>query len=87
MSRTSATELCQTLKTESAAKQDDSAVNNLRLRILDFFITRNVPDDMFEDILQARLNDPDPAKEQSKAICTEILKAWRASQDEVHEGL
>ena len=80
MGRTSAIELCQKLKSEAVARQDDSAVNNLRLRILDFFITQNVPDDMLEDILKARLNDPDPAKEQSKVICAEILKAWHASE-------
>ena len=77
MGRISATELCQKLKTEATARQDTSAVNNLRLRILDYFITRNVPDDMFEGALQARLNDPDPAKEQSKVICSEILEAWQ----------
>jgi hypothetical protein len=82
VSRTSATELCQTLKTEATAKQDDSAFNNLRLRILDFFINRNVPDDIFEEVLKERLNDPDPAKEHSKAICAEILQAWQVSQDD-----
>ena len=82
MGRISAMELCQKLKTEAAGRQDDSAVNNLRLRILDYFITRNVSDDMFEGVLKARLNDPDPAKEQSKDICAEILEAWQASQSE-----
>jgi hypothetical protein len=75
--RISAIELCQKLKSEAITKQDDSAINNLRLRILDYFITHNVPDDMFEKVLKARLNDPDPVKEQSKVICTEILEAWR----------
>ena len=82
MGRTSAIELCQELKAKTVARQDDSAVNNLRLRILDYFITRDVPDDMFEGVLKARLNDPDPAKEQSKTICAEILEAWQASQSE-----
>lgn len=80
MARTSARELCQSLKTEASARQDDSAVNNLRLRILEFFITRNVPDDIFEEVLRARINDPDPAKKESKVICAEILQAWQASQ-------
>ena len=79
MGRISATELCQKLKSEAIARQDVSAVNNLRLRILDYFITHNVPDDMFEEVLKARLNDPDPSKEQSRVICAEILKAWRTS--------
>ena len=73
----SAAELCQRLKSEAIAKQDASAVNNLRLRILDYFIARNVPDDVFEGVLRGRLNDHDPAKEQSKVICAEILKAWQ----------
>jgi len=84
--RTSATELCQKLKTEATARQDTSAINNLRLRILDFFITRNVPDDMFEGILKARLNDPDPTKEQSKVICAEILEAWQTGHGDRPEG-
>jgi hypothetical protein len=62
------------------ARQDASAVNNLRLRILDYFITRNISDDMFEELLKARLNDPDPAKEQSKVICAEILETWQNRQ-------
>ena len=82
MGRTSAIELCQKLKSEATARQDASAVNNLRLRILDYFLTHNVPDDMFEGILKARLNDPDPAKEQSKVICAEILEAWQSRHDD-----
>ena len=77
MARTNVTELCQKLKTEATARQDTSSVNNLRLRILDYFITRDVPDDVFERVLKARLNDPDPTKEQSKVICAEILEAWQ----------
>jgi hypothetical protein len=52
------------------------------LRILDYIITHNPPDDIFEAALEARLNDPDPNKEQSKVICTEILEAWRAKDDD-----
>ena len=80
MSKVSAIKLCKKLKSEATARQDASAVNNLRLRILDYFITRNVPDDMFEGVLKARLNDPDPAKEQSKVICAEILETWQNRQ-------
>lgn len=75
--RISATELCQKLKSEAMARQDTSAVNNLRLRILDYLITHCVPDDKFEEVLKGRLDDPDPAKEQSKVICGEILEAWQ----------
>ena len=82
MGRISAMELCQRLKSEAIARQDASADNNLRLRILDYFIARNIPDDMFEVVLKGRLNDPDPAKERSKVICTQILEAWQTSLDE-----
>ncbi|MBL7124901.1 MAG: hypothetical protein ISS51_02255 [Dehalococcoidales bacterium] len=82
MSRSKVKELCQRLKDEAIARQDASAENNLRLRILDYFITRDVSDDVFEEVLKAQLNDPDPAKEQSKVICAEILEAWRTSHDE-----
>jgi hypothetical protein len=80
MLRIGATELCQKLKSEAVTRQDASEVNNLRLRILDYFINRNVSDDMFEEVLKARRNDPDPAKEQSKVICAEILEAWQNRQ-------
>ena len=70
-------ELCQRLKSEAIARQDTSADNKLRLRILDYFLARSFPDDMFEKVLEARLNDPDPIKEQSRAICAQILEAWR----------
>ena len=70
-------ELCQRLKSEAIARQDTSADNKLRLRILDYFLARSFPDDMFEKVLEARLNDPDPTKEQSRAICAQILEAWR----------
>ena len=69
-------ELCQRLKSEAIAKQDTSAENKLRLRILDYFLARSFPDDMFEKVIEARLNDPDPTKEQSKVICAQILEAW-----------
>lgn len=80
MGRIGATELCQKLKSEAVARQDASAVNNLRLRILDYFITRNIPDDMFEEVLEGRINDPDPGKEQSKVICAELLETWQNRQ-------
>ena len=81
MGRISVRELCQRLKSEVLARQDASAANDLKLRILDYFITHDVSDDIFEDILRARLSDPDPAKEQSKVICAEILEAWQARHD------
>jgi hypothetical protein len=82
MSRMSVRELCQELKSEVTIRQDDSAANYLKLRILDHFIARDIPDDIFEDVLKARLNDPDPAKEQSKVICAEILEVWRNRYDD-----
>lgn len=77
MSELSAIELCQKLKDESEASQDNSAVNKLRMRILDYLITSRIPDHKFEEVLEGRINDPDPAKEHSKVICNEILEAWR----------
>ena len=82
MGRISAMELCQKLKSEAMARQDTGAVNNLRIRILDYLITRRVSDDKFGEVLQGRLNDPDPAKAQSKVICGEILEAWQTILDE-----
>ena len=77
MGKVSAVELCQRLKDKSEASQDNSAVNNLRIRILDYLITSRISDDRFEEILEGRIGDPDPAKEHSKVICGEILEAWQ----------
>ena len=81
MGKVSAVELCQKLKDESEASQDNSAVNDLRIRILDYLITSRIPDDRLEEVLEGRISDPDPAKEHSKVICGEILEAWQASHD------
>jgi hypothetical protein len=77
LNKVSAVELCQKLKVESEASQDNSAENGLRIRILDYLISHRVPDNRFEEVLEGRINDPDPAKEHSKIICSEILNAWR----------
>jgi len=77
MGKVSAVELCQKLKDESEVSQDNSAVNNLRMRILDYLITSRIPDDRLEEVLEGRISDPDPAKEHSKVICGEILEAWQ----------
>ena len=82
MGKVSAVELCQKLKDESEASQDNSAVNNLRIRILDYLITSRIPDDRLEEVLEGRISDPDPAKEHSKVICGEILEAWQTNLDE-----
>jgi hypothetical protein len=81
MGRMSAVELCQRLKSEAIARRDNSEVNDLRLRILDYFIANGPPNDRFGELLKARLNDPDPAKEASKVICAEILEAWQARDE------
>lgn len=77
MSKVNAIELCQKLKGASEASQDNGAVNSLRIRILDYLINCRVPDERFEEVLEGRINDPDPRKEHSKIICGEILEAWR----------
>lgn len=76
MGRISARELCQRLKSEAIARQDEGPDKDLRLRILDYFIAHDPSDDVFEKVLRARLNDPDPAKEQSKIICAQILEEF-----------
>ena len=80
MGKTSATELCRKLKNKAIVSKETGAVNELRLRILEYFINRDVPDDVFEEALKTRLRDPDPAKEQSKIICAQILEAWSNSK-------
>jgi hypothetical protein len=70
-------ELCNSLKKKSL-ELEESDENRLRLKILDYFIERNVSDDIFEEVLTIRINDPDPKKLQSKNICTEILEAWKS---------
>lgn len=77
MGKTRAVELCQKLKNEAEASQDNSPVNVLRISVLEYLITCHVPDDSFEEVLKGRIDDPDPTKEYSKVICTEILEAWR----------
>lgn len=72
-----AVELCNTLKGKSL-ELEESDENRLRLKILDFFIDRNISDDVFEEVLTIRINDPDPTKKQSKDICMEILEAWKS---------
>ena len=78
MDRISGKQLCQRLKSEALAENDTDVANKLRLRILDYFIARDFPDDTFEKVLKARLNDPDSAKEQSKITCAQILEAWQS---------
>ena len=46
-------------------ESEDTNENRLRLKILDFFIDRNISDDVFEEVLTIRINDPDPDKQQT----------------------
>jgi hypothetical protein len=82
LSKNSVSKLCQELKASAETSGDTSPVNKLRLRILDYFIDRGVADDIFEEVLKARINDPDPTKEESKLICAQILEAWQSSRKE-----
>ncbi len=75
----SAMELCRKLKDEAIASQDDSVVNSLRLRILDYLIDCDISDDGFEEVLENRISDPNPTKYFSKLICSDILQAWRVN--------
>lgn len=58
MNITSAKELCLRIKSEEIVDQKESAENNLKLRILDYFIAHDLSNDMFERALKARLSDP-----------------------------
>ncbi len=78
MSQNNALKLCQKLKDEVNITEDSDPINKLRLRILDYFIDRGVGDDIFEEVLKARINDPDPAKKESGVICAQILEAWQS---------
>jgi hypothetical protein len=82
LSKNSVSELCRKLKASAETSGDTGPVNKLRLRILDYFIDRGVADDIFEEVLKARINDPDPTKEESKLICAQILEAWQSSRKE-----
>ena len=77
MTSQKAVELCNTLKNKSMELEDTNE-NRLRLKILDFFIDRNISDDVFEEVLTIRINDADLDKQQSKNICKEILEAWKS---------
>jgi hypothetical protein len=41
--------------------------------------------DKFEQLLRARIDDSDLAKEESRAICAEILEGW-GTQKGMEEG-
>lgn len=75
-------ELCRRLKRESGKARDSAADRELRLCILDYFISHDPSDGVFEEALEARLGDPDPAKERSKVICAQILEAWQRTRDD-----
>jgi len=73
----SAKELCLRIKSEATVSKIENEDNILKLSILDYFISHDPSDDVFEQALKVRLSDPDPAKEQSKIICAQILDAWQ----------
>ena len=77
-------EYCQRLRAEITNGELVES-DGLRTRILDFFIRNGPTPDKFEELLQARINDSDPAKEESRAICTEILEGWKTPEEQ-HTG-
>jgi len=83
--RITPTEYCQKLRSEIVNKKK-TPLNELEIRILDFFIDKNLIPDEFEKLLQVRISDEDLAKEESRAICTEILEGWR-NQIEIESRL
>jgi len=68
-------EYCQRLRAE-ITNGEVIGNDNLQIRILDFFIDERLMPDRFEQLLRARISDSDPGKEESRAICAEILEAW-----------
>lgn len=50
----------------------------MKLQILDYFITRDPDPTTFERQLLERIADEDPKKELSKGVCCQILNSWRS---------
>jgi len=76
MGATTGKELCQRLKDSADMGQNIDENGDLRIRILDFLIDKDLNDDKFEKTLRARIADPDPVKQESKVICAEIIREW-----------
>jgi len=72
-------EYCQRLRAE-ITNGESIENDNLQIRILDFFIGERLMPDRFEHLLRARISDPDPGKEESRAICAEILEGWETQK-------
>jgi hypothetical protein len=77
-------EYCQKLRDE-ITNGESIENDNLQIRILDFFIGVRLMPDKFEQLLRARIDDSDLAKEESRAICAEILEGWE-NQKRMEEG-
>ena len=72
-------EYCQRLRDEITEGESIES-DNLQIRILDFFIGVRLMPDKFEQLLRARIDDSDLAKEESRAICAEILGGWETQK-------
>jgi hypothetical protein len=77
-------EFCQAMRDLVSRSQRNPATAvsdqayEMKLRILDHFVERGPDAAAFEDVLRARIADPDPQKELSRGICCQILNSWRA---------
>ena len=69
-------EYCQALRSKILSG-DVADEEDLKIRILDFLIEKEIDLDRFERLLRARIDDPDPAKEKSKSVCSQILDGWK----------
>ncbi len=58
-----------------ATAVDDQAYQ-MKLRVLDFFISRGPDRTTFERMLRERIADQDPQKELSRSVCCQILNTW-----------
>jgi hypothetical protein len=55
-------------------ESEDTNENRLRLKILDFFIDRNISDDVFEEVLTIRINDRTRTNNRVKIS---VKKYWK----------
>jgi len=50
----------------------------MKLKVLDFLISKDPDEDGFGRLLRERIADRDPGKELSRGICCQVLNSWRA---------
>lgn len=77
-------EFCEAMRdlVVRSQRQPASAVSDqafeMKLKVLDYFIARDLDAEGFERSLLDRVADTDPAKELSRGVCCQVLNSWRA---------